>query len=423
MITSRRASRRTASPGAALSLLGLGVALSLVGDATLYVVLPTHTAVAGIALSDVGVMLAANRLIRLLTNGPAGMLIERMPRRGMLIPALFIGALSTLLYTIPGFWPLLIGRLLWGVAWTGIWLGANTMAIDLAPPDRLGRTIGRLQMWFFLGSGGSALIGGVLTDWLGYQSGLRISALITLVGALIWLWLLPETRPTRPGRRASEHTPSRERPPGTAGHWRAVLVPLVMAIILYGVSRMIFAGFLNATLSLLLEQRIGETIFLLGLVIPLASFTGGLWAANQVLGLLISPLTGWLLDRLGNRWLLAIGSLAIGTIALALTATTYGPAIVLATMLGVGSTSVLQTQVMTLAGDYAPQGQQGRIIGALSTSGDLGSAAGPLLAYALLPVIDLSGIFWLAAGMVALCLPGTVWIAAREARRLAALRV
>src|SRR5690606_28812995 len=146
----------------------------------------------------------------------------------------------------------------------------------------------------------------------------------------------------------------------TAGHWRAVLVPLVMAIILYGVSRMIFAGFLNATLSLLLEQRIGETIFLLGLVIPLASFTGGLWAANQVLGLLISPLTGWLLDRLGNRWLLAIGSLAIGTIALALTATTYGPAIVLATMLGVGSTSVLQTQVMTLAGDYAPQGQQGR---------------------------------------------------------------
>jgi MFS family permease len=420
VITSLRSFRHADRPDRALSLLGLGVALSLMGDATLYVVLPTHTLAAGIALSDVGLMLSANRIIRLATNGPAGMLIERIPRRWMVIPGLFIGALSTLLYTFPGFWPLLIGRLLWGVAWTGIWLGANTMAIDLAPRERLGRTIGRLQMWFFMGSGGSALIGGVLTDGLGYQAGLRISALISLLAALMWLALLPETRPTR-ARRSGEPTVT-QKAPGSPGHWRSVMVPLALAIMLYGVSRMIFAGFLNATLSLLLGQRIGETILLLGLVIPLASFTGGLWAANQVLGLIVSPLAGWLLDRLGNRWLLAIGALAIGAVALALIAITYGPAIVLATMAGVASTSVLQAQVMTLAGDYAPPGQQGRIIGALSTAGDLGSAIGPLLAYALLPTIDLSGVFWLAAGLVALCLPWTMWIAAREARRLTALR-
>lgn len=92
----------------ALFIIGLGVAVSLLGDLTLYVVLPTHTEAAGIALADVGLMLSANRLIRIAINGPAGMLIERVPRRRMLVPALFIGALSSLLYTLPGFWK--IGR-------------------------------------------------------------------------------------------------------------------------------------------------------------------------------------------------------------------------------------------------------------------------------------------------------------------------
>ena len=401
----------------ALFIIGLGVAISLLGDLTLYVVLPTHTRAAGIALADVGLMLSANRLIRIVINGPMGVLIERLPRRRIVIPALAIGALSSLLYTIPGFWTLLIGRLLWGTAWAGVWLGASTMVLDLAPAERRSSYIGRLQMWFFLGSGGAALIGGVLTDWLGYSPALRICSLITFGAVAIWLLLLPETRPAR---RVSAPTSS-EQAPAPVGTWRASLLPLGTAIALLGVNWLIFIGFLGATLPLLLEQRVGETILLLGLVIPLASFTGGLSAANQVLGLIASPLSGWLSDRTGNRWRLAVGALALGMVALALTATGYGAVIVLATMLGAVATSVLQTQVITLAGDYAPAGQHGRVLGVLNTVGDIGSAAGPLLAYALLPVIDLSGIFWLATGVMALCLPWTTWITTRETRRVVAL--
>jgi MFS family permease len=403
----------------ALFIIGLGVAVSLLGDLTLYVVLPTHTEAAGIALADVGLMLSANRLIRIAINGPAGMLIERVPRRRMLVPALFIGALSSLLYTLPGFWTLLIGRLLWGTAWAGVWLGASTMVLDLAPRRSRGRYIGRLQMWFFIGSGGAALIGGVLTDWLGYSPALRVCSLITLVAAVMWLLLLPETRPVRAARPADGHAAGPDDEVEYTGAWRSSLLPLGTAVALLGVNWLIFIGFLGATLPLLLEQRIGETILLIGLVIPLASFTGGLYAANQVLGLIASPLSGWVSDRTGNRWLLASGALALGVVALALTATGHGAVIVLATMLGALATSVLQTQVMTLAGDYAPHGQQGRILGVINTVGDIGSAAGPLLAYALLPVIDLSGIFWLATGLIALCLPWTAWIGARESRRMA----
>jgi hypothetical protein len=83
-------------------------------------------------------------------------------------------------------------------------------------------------------------------------------------------------------------------------------------------------------------------------------------------------------------------------------------------MLGAVTTSVLQTQVMTLIGDHSAANQHGRILGVLNTIGDLGSAAGPLLAYALLPLIALNGVFWAAAVVLALMLPPATWMARRE---------
>src|SRR5512136_1102055 len=108
-------------PGSVLFPLGLGTALSLMGDATLYTVLPTHTADAGITMAGVGIILGVNRAIRLLTNAPAGLAYDRWPRRRLFLPALFLGALSTAIYAATrGFWPLFVGRLLWGLAWSGI---------------------------------------------------------------------------------------------------------------------------------------------------------------------------------------------------------------------------------------------------------------------------------------------------------------
>ncbi|MBL7062650.1 MAG: hypothetical protein ISS49_00395, partial [Anaerolineae bacterium] len=99
-------------PAKVLLPLGLGTALSLMGDATLYTVLPTHTVEAGIALGSVGIILGINRAVRVFLNGLAGLAYDRWPRRRLFVPALFIGALSTAVYAAThGFWPLLIGRL------------------------------------------------------------------------------------------------------------------------------------------------------------------------------------------------------------------------------------------------------------------------------------------------------------------------
>jgi MFS family permease len=406
--------RQRLSADQALLIIGLGVAISLLGDLTLYVVLPTHTGDAGIALANVGLMLSANRLIRIVLNGPLGVLIERIPRRRIAVPALFCGGLSSLLYTIPGFWPLLIGRLLWGVSWAGIWLSASTMALDLSTFANRGRFVGRLQMWFFIGSGGASLAGGVLTDWLGYLAALRVCSLVTLAAAVGWWLLLPETQPASAPVSAGAPVVA----PGTPLPPLRKRLPLGTAIALLGVNWLIFIGILGAVMPLLLEERIGETVQVAGAIIYLSTFTGALAAASQVLSLIASPLAGWLSDLSGERWRLVIGALALGVVAMVLTASGDGAVVVLAIMLGAIATSVLQTQVMTLVGDYGGDHNRGRILGIINTVGDVGSAAGPLIAYALLPLVSIGGLFWLATAILGAALPGAWWVARQEAQRM-----
>jgi MFS family permease len=403
--------RQRIAPGLVIWIVGMGVALSLPGDLTLYVVLPTHTAQAGIVLGDVGLMLSANRLIRIFINGPFGVLIERIPRRWLAVPALFLGGFAPLFYTIPGFWTLLVGRLMWGIAWAGLWLSASTIVLDISTRENRGRFVGRLQMWYFIGVGLGSLLGGVLTDWLGYLDTFKVCAVITLSAALMWWLLLPETFQRHP---APHHDENEHEPLPSPARTENPRVPLIIAIALLGFNWLIFLGILGAVLPLLLEERVGESVALVGLIIPLATFTGALSAGNQFVSLITSPLAGWLSDFSGQRWGLVLFALLLGVVALGLTAVGSGVVVVVATMAGAVTTSVLQTQVMTLIGDHSAANQHGRILGILNTIGDLGSAAGPLLAYTLLPLIALKGIFWAAAVVLALMLPAATWMARRE---------
>lgn len=407
--------RQGFSPQRILWIAGLGVALSLPGDLTLYIVLPTHVSEAGIVLANVGLMLSANRLIRIVINGPFGVIIERVPRRRLAVPSLFLGALSSLLYTVPGFWPLLLGRLLWGTAWAGIWLSASTIALDVSTAANRGRFVGWLQMWYFVGVGVSSLLGGALTDWLGYSDTFKVCFAITLSAAVGWWFFLPETQfhrsRTASPRTIPDDTPAMDSP--YAPSPRSVFWPLLTAIVLLGVNWLIFLGILGAVLPLLLEERIGEVVVLAGLTIPLATFTGALSASNQLVSLLVSPLSGWMSDYSQQRWGLILFALVLGSAAMALTAVGAGVILIIATMLGAVATSVLQTQVMTLIGDYSKSNRRGRVLGILNTVGDLGSAGGPLLAYTLLPIIALEGIFWLSTAVLILAIPWTYLIARR----------
>ncbi len=375
-------------PGRVLLPLGLGTALSLMGDATLYTVLPTHTADAGITLAGVGVILGVNRAIRLFSNGPAGLAYDRFPRRALFLPALLLGALSTVIYAATrGFWPLFIGRLLWGLAWSGIWVGGATMILDVTNTSDRGRWTGLYQPWFFLVTAFGSLAGGVLTGRLGYAATMSVGAAVTAAGFVAALLLLPETH----SARHAQHP--------VWGSAPAVSIPLRAnaalwaAVVLQGMNRFALSGVLSATLALVVQDQLKNFPLALGT----ASVTGILLAGRTVFSMGAAPLGGALSDRLGSRWIVMAWTVGIGLAGLVLLAMDNLAGVLAGVILMAIASGGIQSLVTTLTGDLVSQAQRGRAIGLLHTAGDAGSAVGPPLAYALLPVIALSGVYWLCA--------------------------
>jgi MFS family permease len=388
-----------------LWLVGIGTALSLPGDNTLYIALPTHTAEAGITLASLGLMLSANRWIRVLLNTPYGYFLNKMPRRPILVGSLFLGAFSTVMYTVPGFWVLLTARVLWGLSWIGIWVGGNTVVMDISTDANRGRYTGQYQMWFFIGAGGSALLGGVLTDALGYRLGLLCSAGVTATGAVLWLLLLPETFGWRHGSQAATEQHHQHNPHSDSAKHKQKLAILTAGLI-FAVNRLVYAGILAAVFALLLEARVGE-VSVGGAIIPLTTLTGILTSTRLTISTASSPMVGWLSDLWRERWRLVIAALMIGAVSMAWIGTGKNAGLVAAICISAVVTGALQTLSNALVGDYTRVGQRSGALGLLNTLGDLGSALGPPIVYTLLPALGLEGVFSLAGACMALT---TVWV-------------
>lgn len=384
-------SKHHINPRTVLFPLGLGTALSLMGDATIYTVLPTHTTEAGITVASVGILLGINRAVRLFTNGPTGLAYDRLPRRWLFIPALFLGALSTAIYAAAdSFWPLFLGRLLWGIAWSGIWVGGATMIMDVAGPRERGRWTGLYQTWFFIGGTIGAFGGGVLTDLVGYAPAMWINAALTALGGIVALILLPETSRARSSNQPdANHI---EQAPRTGAGFIGVdnLNPranreLWLAASLQGVNRFIVSGVISGTLALLIETWTQSA----GIALGVATLTGIVMAGRTVLSMASAPLAGVLSDRQESRWTVMAWTLALAAVGMGMLALQGSVWILVGLATVAISGGSLQSLATTLTGDAVEQTERGRAIGLLHTLGDLGSAIGPSIAYALLPLTGL----------------------------------
>jgi MFS family permease len=153
-----------------LVLVSIVVALSLLGDQLLYAVLPVMHAAMGIPVTAVGLILSANRLVRLVTNSLSGYMIDRFGRRWPFIGSLLLGGVTTIAYgVLSGVWTFLIARLLWGTAWSFLRIEGLITALDVATDDNRGRMMGIFQSISRLGGATAMLAGGILTDTIGFR--------------------------------------------------------------------------------------------------------------------------------------------------------------------------------------------------------------------------------------------------------------
>jgi MFS family permease len=118
----------------------------------------------------------------------------------------------------------------------------------------------------------------------------------------------------------------------------------------------------------------------------------------------VVPVVGRISDRAATRWQVVSVGLLTGVIGFALLAVGFSWSILFGLIL-LAITSASNTSLSTaLVGDLSGSGRRSRRLGVLYTVGDLGSAIGPPLAFGLLPLIGLQGLYLIMGGLLILML-------------------
>ena len=346
-------------------LISAATAFSLVGDQVLYSVLPVYFDELGMTPIQVGIVLSANRWIRLFTNQLAHRMVRLVRPDVLFVGALVLGAVTTAMYTVTWlFSVLVVARLLWGLAWSFIRLVGVLEIMSDAPRDASGRTMGIYNGISRIGSVAGLLGGALLVDLLGYLTAIWILTVVSLIAVPLAKMGVGAARLSETSVTPVDHV----RAPQT---W--VYQGLGFTIGAVG------PGFVMATLGTVLDGRIVDIGGL-----SAATLTGALLAMRFVLDTSAAPWLGGLTDRYGVR-ATVFGFLLAGGVALLMAARAAD--VVVVAMLTVAffvSGTALQAGVAGTISRYGSAAFSRYV-----TAADFGAAAGPLVGWW---AVDLIGV-------------------------------
>lgn len=331
----------------------VALGLALPGDTLLYLLLPMHLDAFGVDLAEAGLLLAANRLVRIAGYGWVARFYGRQGDRLTCSLAVVAAAASAVGYaTLSGFWWLLPLRLLWGLAFAA--LNLTTQALATAEPLGAARRSGRSRALIATGPVLALPLGALLSHLYGPRPIFALLAIAALIA-------LSVTR----------------RLPATAYPVAATRPRLVRPN--------------SLDLWSFLEGLTLDGLFIVGLaylgrdLLPgNAVLAAGLLLAMRYLGeILLGPVGGGLAERVGAERLLLALSLLTG-VALA----AFGAGWLLAGAVALVVLRALQLPLLApIVARRTPGPGRVRALAARSVWRDIGAGLGPILAGLLLPVV------------------------------------
>ncbi len=403
--------RTTPRAGRLVTTVGAVVGLAIMGDSLMYNILPLAAPSLGIALPLVGVLLSANRLVRLVSNLWASRFFERMPPRVPFVVSTLLGLAATLVYGLaPGFALFLGARVVWGIAWSGLRQGGY-QAIWAGKPSARGRLTGLFWGLVRLGSAISVLVGGRLFDRYGYGAAVAMAvaaALLAVPVALMTRWQADAPGHERPAARPKLTQPASE------SAWRvAASQPVLRGLLVAGFMQYMLSGVVVSTTAIFVADRLGQAAGLAAVGIGAATLTGVLQGARWLSDLGLGPLVGAISDRIGQDNAAALVGLVL--IAALVGALTLSPAAAIACLFVILLCDGALHVVMSAAASGAAllTARPHTFIGVFATTTDAGSALGPLFAYSLVAAVGLPSVYAGGGALMALAL-GSYWLASRR---------
>jgi MFS family permease len=381
----------------------LAISFARMGDAVtngiLLVVLPLYVADMHVAWLDVseplrvGIALALYGIASAVAQPFVGVLSDRTGRRKLIILlGLSLLGISTigLAPTHTYGWTLVL-RVLQGLGLAGAIPTSVALLTLGSQPQSRGRAMGLYTTFRIVGLSIGPLAGGALYDWLGFSAAFSAGAGTTLLGALmVWIWVEDQEDRPQGGSETSSRVGRRFFNGG---------------IVALGFATFVMAGAFSmmVTLEKQYAQRLHETALAFGTAISALMFSR----------IVLQVPFGWLSDRVGRRWIIIAGLLAMvpGTIWLGLVSDTLQ--LTLARVVqGIGSAAVA-APAFAAAGDLSQKGSRGRQLSILTIGFGLGVAVGPLITgvlvlfFFLLPFLVFAGLLVAGAAGVYFFVPET----------------
>ncbi|KTB59859.1 MULTISPECIES: MFS transporter [Pseudomonas] len=352
----------TTSRRAALTL-----ALCLPSDVLLYLLLPMESQAFGITLAQAGVLLAANRLVRIFGYRHV---LNFYARNGDRLTCMIAAGAATVCALgnsmLSGFAALLGLRLIWGLCFAA--LNLSTQVLATSEPAGAARRAGRSRAVIALGPMLALPLGGWLTLWAGPRPIFLILAGCCLAG----LWV---ARGLPTAGHDLHSTGRRFKWPDSVAVWSFIEGVALDGLFIFG-------------LSIQAQKILGGDAVLIA---------GGLMALRYASEMLLSPLGGRAAQRFGATSMLLLFSFLS---ALALTA--FGSYWVI-----VGAAAVLVLRalqlplVTTLVAERNPGSMRVSALASNAVWRDVGAGLGPLMAGLLLPVASAPWVFGLAGAAIA----------------------
>ena len=334
------------------------MSLALLGDALLYAVLPAYAEDFGLTLPWVGVMLSANRFVRVFAYGMLARLTQRVGIRRMCIAAAVTATVSTAFYGFgQGPAVILAARVLWGLTYGVLVLVTLSYAVEYRA--RAGTRVGVGQAIQRIGPI-LALFGGAwLVGVVGPNTAFAVLAIPTALSLFI-AFTLP---------KADGEAAKRSKPASLA---RPKPIDVLYFLQGYGVDG-VFA--VSITLIFAREASLADAVMSGGALLAMRHFGEAIAA----------PLFGWIADRFGARRVFVAAAILtmLGFVFVAIGLTVLGALIML---LFRGALASLGPAVITqsLAEEEEAIGPLAR----MQAWRDFGAACGPLATGFLLTVVS-----------------------------------
>ena len=342
------------------------LALTLPTDTVLYLLLPLHAAVFGVTLAEAGILLAANRLVRIIGYGWVARSYEHHGARICCLVAVLGSAASSIGYALlPGVWTLLVCRLVWGLSFAA--MNIATQAIATSEPDGAARRSGQSRAIIAAGPMVALMVGAAIAEFHGAPIVFILLGVVALAAFPFALRL-----------------PGGEGQKVTGGPRFALPSRLDMWSFIQGLG---LDGLFVLGLSVLAAEALPQGAGLAA---------GAALTLRYVSELVLSPVGGRLGERFGSLRMLILLSLV----------SAFGLGLIGVGVLWIGALAVvglrglLQPLAPPVAAALVPPTERVSALARLATWRDLGAGLGPLIAGALLPILPT----WLLYGAAALAL-------------------